>query len=519
VEDDLVGGHTPAVGMPHSSAPKLNEPPRRAALPLLISSDMENGPGMRMAGIYSLPHLLPQGGGTAFPATMALGAAGSDSLAFALGQVLGREARAVGVHLTFGPVLDVNSNPINPIINTRSFGADPELVGRLATAYIRGAHSAGLMTTGKHFPGHGDTEVDSHIDLPRISADRAQLDSVELPPFRQAVAAGVDGIMTAHIAVTGVEGDSARPATLSPYFMTGVLRDEMGFDGVLYTDAMTMGGIAKRYGATEPLVMALEAGADVLLMPRDVTEAINTVVAAVEAGRITEARIEASVRRLLVAKARAGLHQGRLVDLAAVDKIVGTRAHTAVAAEIAERSLTLTRDAGALVPLAAGRRVLSVTYAEASDLVAGRVFNAALRAGGQRLTAARVDDRTTAAEFSVLRQRADSAELIVVSAYISPRDYRGTIGAQGEFSAWVEEIAAAGTPVVVVSFGTPYLLSSFPSVPAYLLAWSGADASQRAAARALLGEIPLTGRLPIPLPPYHTLGDGIQRPARLAGGS
>jgi beta-N-acetylhexosaminidase len=325
--------------------------------------------------------------------------------------------------------------------------------------------------------------------------------------------------MTAHIAVTGVEGDSARPATLSPYFMTGVLRDEMGFEGVLYTDAMTMGGIAKRYGATEPLVMALEAGADVLLMPRDVGEAIRTVVAAVEAGRITEARIEASVRRLLVAKARAGLHQGRLVDLAAVDKIVGTRAHTAVAAEIAERSLTLTRDAGALVPLAAGRRVLSVTYAEASDLVAGRVFNAALRAGGQRLTAARVDDRTTAAEFSVLRQRADSAELIVVSAYISPRDYRGTIGAQGEFSAWVEEIAAAGTPVVVVSFGTPYLLSSFPSVPAYLLAWSGADASQRAAARALLGEIPLTGRLPIPLPPYHTLGDGIQRPARLAGGS
>jgi beta-N-acetylhexosaminidase len=519
VEDDQVGGLILSVGMPHSYAAKLNELQRRAALPLLISSDMENGPGMRMAGIYSLPHLLPQGGGTAFPATMALGAAGSDSLAFALGQVLGREARAVGVHLTFGPVLDVNSNPINPIINTRSFGADPELVGRLATAYIRGAHSAGLMTTGKHFPGHGDTEVDSHIDLPRISADRAQLDSVELPPFRQAVAAGVDGIMTAHIAVTGVEGDSARPATLSPYFMTGVLRDEMGFEGVLYTDAMTMGGIAKRYGATEPLVMALEAGADVLLMPRDVGEAIRTVVAAVEAGRITEARIEASVRRLLVAKARAGLHQGRLVDLAAVDKIVGTRAHTAVAAEIAERSLTLTRDAGALVPLAAGRRVLSVTYAEASDLVAGRVFNAALRAGGQRLTAARVDNRTTAAEFSVLRQRADSAELIVVSAYISPRDYRGTIGAQGEFSAWVEEIAAAGTPVVVVSFGTPYLLSSFPSVPAYLLAWSGADASQRAAARALLGEIPLTGRLPIPLPPYHTLGDGIQRPARLAGGS
>jgi beta-N-acetylhexosaminidase len=322
--------------------------------------------------------------------------------------------------------------------------------------------------------------------------------------------------MTAHIAVTGVEGDSARPATLSPYFMTGMLRDEMGFEGVLYTDAMTMGGIAKRYGATEPLVMAIEAGADVLLMPRDVGDAINTVVAAVENGRITEARIEASVRRLLTAKVRAGLHRGRLVELDAVDKIVGTREHTAVAVEVAERSLTLARDAQALLPLAAGRKVLSVTYAEASDLVAGRAFNAALRAAGQRITAARVDDRTTASEFSALRTLADSAESILVAAYISPRDYRGTIGTEGEFSAWVEEIAAAGRPVVVVSFGSPYLLGAFPSVPAYLLAWSGVEVSQRAAARALIGEIPLTGRLPIPLPPYHALGDGIIRPARLA---
>jgi beta-N-acetylhexosaminidase len=252
-------------------------------------------------------------------------------------------------------------------------------------------------------------------------------------------------------------------------------------------------------------------------MPRDVGDAVSTVVAAVETGRITEARIEASVRRLLAAKVRAGLHRGRLVELDAVDKIVGTREHTAVAVEIAERSLTLARDAQALLPLPTGRKVLSVTYAEASDFVAGRAFNAALRAAGQRITAARVDDRTTAAEFSALRTLADSAELILIAAYISPRDYRGTIGAEGEFSTWVEEIAAAGRPVVVVSFGSPYLLGAFPSVPAYLLAWSGVEVSQRAAARALNGEIPLTGRLPIPLPPYHALGDGIMRPARLAG--
>lgn len=518
VEDHGVGGLILSVGMPHSYAAKLNALQRRAAVPLLVTSDMENGPGMRMAGIYSFPHLLPQGGGTAFPATMALGAAGSDSLAFELGRILGREARAVGVHVTFGPVLDVNSNPLNPIINTRSFGASPALVSRLATAYIRGARSVGLMTTGKHFPGHGDTDVDSHIDLPVIRADRAGLDTTELPPFRAAIAAGTDGIMTAHIAVTGVEGDDAPPATLSPYFMTEVLRGELGFQGILYTDAMTMGGISKRYGATEPLVLALEAGADVLLMPRNVGEAIETVVAAVEAGRLTEARIDASVRRILTAKARVGLHRGRLVDLEAVDRVVGTREHQEVARTIAERSITLARDTRELLPLEPGRRVLSVTYAEARDPVAGRAFHAALARANLRVTRARVDERTTPAEFEELRTRADSADVIVVSAFVSPRESAGTIGTEGGFGEWVEALAAAGRAVIVVSFGSPYLLDSFPSVPAYLLAWSGVEASQRAAALALVGEIPITGRLPIPLPPHHAVGEGIQRsPRQLAG--
>jgi beta-N-acetylhexosaminidase len=519
VEREKVGGLILSVGLPHSYAAKLNELQRRADVPLFITSDMENGTGMRLAGIYSLPHLLPQGGGTVFPPVMALGATGSDSLAYELGRVLGREARAVGVHMTFGPVLDVNSNPVNPIINTRSFGEDPALVARLGAAYIRGAREEGLMTTGKHFPGHGDTEVDSHIDLPTIRADRRRLDEVDLPPFRTAVEAGIDGIMTAHIAVVGVEGEGAPPATLSPYFMTEVLRDEMGFRGILFTDAMTMGGVAKRYGATEPLVMALEAGADILLMPRDVHQAIETVVAAVQSGRITEERIDASVRRLLEAKARAGLPQGRLVDLDAVDQIVGVRPHTEVARTVAERSITLVRDRTSLVPFGSTpRRVLSVTYAEGSDLIAGRVFNNTLAAGGAVLQPARVDDRTTATDYEALLASEDSADLVVVSAYVSPREEKGSVGVHGGFEAFVERLALAGKPVIVVSFGTPYLLDGFPSVPAYVLAWGGAEVSQRAAARALLGETPITGRLPISLPPHHALGDGIQRDARLTGG-
>jgi len=513
VQDDGVGGLVLSIGLPLSYAAKLNELQVRARVPLLIASDMENGPGMRLGNIYALPSLLPQGGGTVFPPVMALGATGSDDLAYKLGQVLGTEARAIGVHMVFGPVLDVNSNPLNPIINTRSFGENPELVSRLARAYIRGARSTGLMSTGKHFPGHGDTDVDSHLDLPTIRADRAHLDSVDLPPFRAAVGEGIDAIMTAHIAVVGVEGANAGPATLSRGFMTGILRDEMHFGGVLFTDAMTMGGVAKRYGATEPLIMALEAGADVLLMPHSVPEAIETVEAAVKSGRLSETRIDASVRRILTAKARAGLRQGRLVDLNAVDRIVDIPDHTRIAEEVAARSITLAQDKLNVVPLArdSTKRILIITYADPSDLVAGREFNSVVR---ERLTAAttiRVDGRTSDAEYTSLGALADSAGLIVVSAYVSPREFAGTVGAQAAFSQFVEKTALSGKPIIVLSFGSPYLLSAFPSVSSYLLAWGGSPISQRAAALALLGEREINGRLPISLPPALPLGAGIHR--------
>jgi beta-N-acetylhexosaminidase len=513
VQDDAVGGLVLSIGLPLSYAAKLNELQVRARVPLLIASDMENGPGMRLGNIYALPSLLPQGGGTMFPPVMALGATGSDDLAYKLGQVLGTEARAIGVHMVFGPVLDVNSNPLNPIISTRSFGERPDLVSRLATAYIRGARSTGLMSTGKHFPGHGDTDVDSHLDLPTIRADRARLDSVDLPPFRAAVGEGIDAIMTAHIAVVGVEGADAGPATLSRGFMTGILRDEMHFGGVLFTDAMTMGGVAKRYGATEPLIMALEAGADVLLMPRSVPDAIETVVAAVKSGRLSGSRIDASVRRILTAKARAGLRRGRLVDLNAVDRIVDIPAHTRIAEEVAERSITLAQDGMNIVPLArdSTKRILVITYADQSDLVAGRAFNSVITERLPGLATIRVDDRTSDAEYAALGAQADSAGLLLVSAYVSPREFTGTVGAQAGFSQFVEKIALSGKPIIVLSFGSPYLLSAFPSVSSYLLAWGGSPVSQRAAALAVLGEREINGRLPISLPPTLPFGAGIHR--------
>ncbi|MDQ3674458.1 MAG: glycoside hydrolase family 3 protein [Gemmatimonadota bacterium] len=513
IEEDKVGGLVLSIGLPLSYAAKLNEFQLRSKVPLLIASDMENGPGMRLGGIYALPSLLPQGGGTVFPPVMSLGAARSESLAQRLGEVLGTEARAIGVHLVFGPVLDVNSNPLNPIINTRSFGEDPALVSSLARAYIRGAQSKGLMTTAKHFPGHGDTEVDSHVALPMVRATRARMDSIELPPFRAVIAGGADAVMTGHIAAIAIEGDSAAPATLSRGFMTGILRDELGFRGLLFTDAMTMGGIARRYGATEPLIMALEAGADVLLMPRDVTTAIETVLAAVASGRVSEARVDSSVRRILVAKARAGLRSGRLVDLNSVGRTVGVPAHTEIAAGIAEKSITLARDRSNLVPIAddSAKRILAITYADETDLVAGRAFGSVIEDRMPGSTAVRVDPRTTDQEYTALRAAADSAHLLLISVYVSPREFAATIGTQQTFSRFVEGMALSGKAIIVISFGSPYLLSAFPSVSSYMLAWGGAPVSQRAAALAVLGFRGISGRLPISLPPTIPFGAGLDR--------
>ena len=514
VERDGIGGIVISMGLPHSYAAKLNALQRRAPVPLLVTTDMENGPGMRLAGGYALPSLLPLGGGTSFPPVMALGAIGSDSLAYQVGRVIGREARAVGVHLTFGPVLDVNSNPANPIINVRSFGENAGEVARLGSAMSRGIRSAGLLSAGKHFPGHGDTEADTHIGFAAIRADRARLDSVELVPFRAAVRAGIDGMMVAHISMTGIEGPEAAPASLSPAVTRDLLRRDLGFGGLVFTDAMNMGAVVRRYGQREPLLLALDAGADVLLQPIDPGEAVDAVVAAVQAGRIAPERLDGSVRRLLAAKARAGLHRRRTVALDSVEAVVGSRAHGELAQAVAERSITMVRDEAGRVPLAPGTRVLSITYAQPSDIMAGRAFDRELAARGWTVASVRVDDRTAADEYARLRARADSADVVLASAYVMPREYSGTVGAGGGFPALVQSLATARRPVIAVSFGSPYLVEAFPDVPAYLLAWGGAEVSQRAAARALAGEAAIGGRLPVSLPPRHPLGTGLTRAAR-----
>ncbi len=500
--DEGVGGFVMGIGTsPYDVAAKLNALQAVARIPLLMAADLESGPSSRIRG------------GTAFPGNMALGASGRDQDAYDVGRVIAVEGRAVGFHMTFSPVVDVNNNPANPIINTRSFGEDPWQVGRLAAAFIRGLHDHGMLATAKHFPGHGDTGTDSHVALPVIAADRTRLDSVELVPFRLAVQANVDAVMTAHIALPALTGGST-PATLSPMLLDTLLRRDLGFRGLVVTDALEMGAIVAQYGAGPAAVGALQAGADLLLMPTSVPDAVTAIVTAVERGTVSEARVDASALRILILKARQGLFRQRYTDLGAIARVVGRQDHVQLAREVTARSIVLARDGMGLVPLEAVRRsrLLVVAYGDEAQGNVGTAFVAALRAGGARPTVLRLWPASGPASFDSVRTAAAGATVVFIAAP-RPAAWRpDAVNIPDAVAALVDELARApGAPVIGVSFGSPYLLGQIPNVGAYLLAWSGSEWAERAAAAALLGQAPISGRMPVSLPPTVPMGWGIER--------
>jgi len=501
VAEEKVGGVIVGKGPAAGTIEFLNELQRLADIPLLVAADLEWGPGMRLEGA------------TLLPVNMAIAAAGGVELAREAGRITGWEARAAGVHMAFAPVADVNVNAANPVINTRAYGADPIEVAERVAAFIEGAREAGLLTVAKHFPGHGDTEQDSHLTLPSVTAPFWRLDTVELVPFRTAIAAGVTGIMTAHLEVPALDSSAVRmPATLSPAILTGLLREEMGFGGLIVTDGLMMDGIRKGRSVGQVAVEAVLAGADVLLMPPNAKEAIDTVVAAVESGRIERERIEASVRKILEAKAVVGLHERRLVDPAEAAGVLGAEAHRRWAEDVAERSLTLVRSAEDVFPASlAGRRIVHVIYNDSRGTRLGTDFEAALTKYGARVRTIRLWRRSTAAELRQAARAAAGADLVIFSSFARAVPWKGSLGLPRGVADLADRLAAGGA--VVISFGDPYLLRQLPRARTYLLAWSESDLMQRAAARALGGEVTIAGRLPIPLPPHHVLGEGIRAPA------
>ena len=511
VQAQEVGGIVMSLGAPLEFAQKVNLMQGMARVPLLITADVEHGAAMRLSAGWALPYGIQLGRATEFPQPMAFGAADDEHLAYELGRITALESRAAGIHVAFAPIVDVNINPANPIINTRSFGADPKLVARMAAADLRGMQENGLFATAKHFPGHGDVSTDSHLGLPILTTSRARADTVELVPFRAAIKAGVSSIMSAHIAFPAMLGGDTVPATLEPRMLTGLLRNELGFQGMVYTDALDMGGIVTRYGNAQAAVLAVKAGADVLLMPPDVPAALNAVVAAVQSGEIPQARLDASVRRILEFKTQVGLDRQRLVDLNRIPQVVGIPAHLAVAEEAAEKGLTVARDRDHLLPVATGRKALSIVYSDDDSPLDGRTFQSDLTdcLGAANVTTFYTDSRTPASTLDSLVTVADRADVVFVSPFVRWRDRKGSIAMPAPVADMITKLAAR-KPTIVTAFGNPYLLAQIPSVGTYVLAWGPEDVMQSAAARGLTGRAPITGRLPIPIPPDLPLGGGVR---------
>jgi beta-N-acetylhexosaminidase len=513
---------------PLEAAELLNRLQSDSPLPLLISADFERGLSMRLYGA------------TVFPHAMAFGAAGKPDYAEKFGRITALEARAIGVHWNFFPDADVNSNPANPIINTRSFGEDPQQVGEMAAAYIKGAHQAGMMTTVKHFPGHGDTDTDSHLGVARVTGDQAHLQSTELPPFQKAIGAGVDSVMVAHVAIPALESDPNRVATISPSVVTNLLKQQLGFKGIVVTDALDMAGLTSLYANDigRAAVEAFKAGNDVLLIPADLDASYRAMLAAVKSGEIPHARLDESVLKILKAKASLGLERARLVDLLQISTVVGTPQSLDFGQQVADDAVTLVRDNGKLLPLRSvgtpqpglpylskeevHNRVVAVVFSDDMRSDSGRVLERQLRARVPDANVLYVDPPTAAAMSNDVIAAVDQAEAVIAAMYVIPSAGRTALVQGGVTNTGVPDATAAllqkvlehaAARTAVVAVGNPYVAQDFPLIQNYLCTFSNASVSEVSAVKALFGEIAIHGRLPISIPNVAQRGAGLDRPA------
>jgi beta-N-acetylhexosaminidase len=497
-------------GAPLELALKLNELQRRSRLPLLVAAELEPGAPFRTTALAG-------GSATPFPYNMGMAASGDPGLAELAGRIMALEARAAGIHWVLAPVLDVHSMRDNPIINVRSYGADPATVAIFGAAFIRGAQGAGVLATARHFPGHGATRVDSHVGLPVLNMDSATLHGRELEPFRQAAGAGVASIMLGHIAVPALTAGVATPASLAPQIGLTLLRDGLGFDGLVITDALNKGAVRNLpgYSPGELVVRAVQAGADVVVAPPDPELAHRALLAAVRSGRIHYSRVDSSVVRVLRAKARLGLHQERLVALDSVARVVRAPEHGIVASHIASLTLTLVRDSAALLPLDPRRvrRLVVVALTARDDVHAGVHFADELaRIYGRGVVPFRVDDRTALTLQDSLVALAAQADAVILATFSGPVAGQGHLQLPDVARTLAERLRRQARRMVVVSFGDPFASALLPGAGTYLLAWhTRSEASGRAAARAVAGQLPIPGRLAVELPREpapHGLGMG-----------
>ena len=531
---------------PHVAADLLNRLQRSSRLPLLVAADFERGASMRLNGT------------TVFPHAMAFAATGKTENAEVFGRISALEARAVGVHWNFFPDADVNSNPANPIINTRSFGEDPKQVGDFVAAYIRGAHEGGMLVTAKHFPGHGDTATDSHLGLAQVTGDRARLDAVELPPFRRAIEAGVDAVMIAHVTVPALDPDPNRVATTSKSIVDGLLKEDMRFKGIVVTDALDMAGLTRMYAKDigRAAVESFAAGNDVLIMPADLDASYRSLMRAVQSGEIGRQRLDQSVRKILELKASLGLNKARLADLSQLSNQIAKPENVAVGQRIADEAITLVRDSGKVIPLqAAGpslgtpraplpyqsltevsNRLVVVIFSEDLRTDSGRMLERQILARVPDARVINIDPRSAAGMKAPVVEAVEAAQQVIVALYVVPTAGKAMRAAGGGLTNTVSLDDATGSLLtaildraaprtVVLAMGNPYVLQDFPAIQNYVCAFSNATVSETAAVKAIFGEISVAGHLPVTIPQIASRGEGIERPAlplsvsRSSGGS
>jgi len=520
---------------PYEAAMLINQLQRASKLPLLVAADYERGLYMRLNGT------------TVFPHSMAFGAAGKPEFAEQFGKIVAEESRAIGVEWNLMPIADVNSNPENPVINTRSFGEDPAQVSSLVAAYIRGARNNGLLTAAKHFPGHGDTATDSHLGLAAVNRTREQINQIDLPPFRAAIAAGTDAVMVAHITAPALEPDPSRVATNSPAIVTGILKQQLGFNGLIITDAMDMGGLTTVYpeggsaAARHAAIDTVKAGNDMLLLFTDLDGAYKGLLSAVRSGEIPEKRIDESVLKILRAKASVGLNKASQIDINKLSSVISSPVNLATAQQIADSAITLVRDNGRMLPLKAqrasasppaygtvqqeGNKFLCIIFTDDVRSDNGRQLQRELRARVPDARIIFVDPRIAAGSMAEIQSALNAAENVLAAIYLVPVPGRAvrkegatsvnTISVPDATAALLQTILQAKKEqTVVVSFGSPYLLADFSQIENYVCVYSNAITSEVGAIRALFGEIPFRGRLPVTIPGMAQRGAGTDRPAQ-----
>jgi beta-N-acetylhexosaminidase len=521
--------------MPYEAAMLTNELQRASDVPLLFAADFEYGLTMRLAGA------------TPFPYPMAFGAAGNVANAEDFGRIVAQESRAIGVQWNWFPTADVNSNPRNPIINIRSFSEDPAQVSAMVAAYIRGAHQGGMLTTAKHFPGHGDTATDTHLGFASVTGDRARLNAVELPPFEAAIRAGVDAVMTAHVTVPALDPNPDHVASTSPQIVTGLLQKEMGFQGLVVTDSLDMNGLMRLYqsgpgnSSGKAAVAAVKAGNDILLLPQSLEGAYNGILEAVRSGEISEARIDASVLKILRAKASLGLHQSRLVDMNRLSQVMARPENLALGQQVATEAVTLVRDEGRLLPLRSSSvpvPVLTSTRAGSqsmpgglvvvafTDSVRGEPGRAFIRDVLARVPSAKVfyvDPQIAGVLAGPVLEAAAQATTVLAPVYVVPvagkavqvgDELKNTVSLAGDSDLLMRRLVeVAGKRLAVVALGNPYLAGDYPGIATYLCTFSNLPVSETAAVKALFGEAPIHGRLPVTIPGIAPRGEGMDLPS------